>query len=113
MSQTRSVMLNSGQHEVAALLRLPKGFDPNEMYPAVICSPTIRQQHRQPDAPGHDLLLSSAGFITLSLSQPDKPGDISEVMVNQEAVIRCATDYLRAFPFVDVARIGVIGRYAE
>lgn len=108
-----SVSFKNRTWDVAAELYLPPGFDENKKYAAIVCV------HPGSSCKGQTAglyagKLAAQGFVAIAFDasfQGDSGGEpryIEDPATRVEDV-RCAVDYLVTLPYVDEARIGVLG----
>lgn len=99
--------------DVAAHLHLPRDFDENRKYAAVVCV------HPGSSCKGQTAgiyagKLAEEGFVTIAFDasyQGESGGEprYIEDPATRVEDIRCAVDYLMTLPFIDEERIGVLG----
>lgn len=114
MSHIQSVTFKNRTWDVAATLRLPEGFDPSQKYPAILCAHPISSCKEQTAGSIYGEQLTQAGFITLAFDASTQGASGGEPRFSEDPGLRvedfrCAVDYLVTQPFVDEARIGVLG----
>lgn len=110
---TESVTFKSYAWDLAGTLRLPADFDPKRQYGAIVCvhpSGGVKEQ----TAGLYAERLAAQGFITLAYDatfqgeSTGEPRHLENPHLRVEDV-SAAIDYLTTLPYVDNARIGVLG----
>lgn len=98
---------------VAAQLHLPPGFDTDRTWPAIVLSTPGSSVKEQVGAI-HARKLAARGFIAITFdpshqgASGGEPRDLEDPAMRVED-LRCAVDHLVTLPFVDEARIAVLG----
>lgn len=100
--------------DVAAVLRLPEGFDQTKKYPAVICAHPISSCKEQTAGNVYAESLTKAGFITLAFDASAQGASGGEPRYSEDPArrtedFRCAVDYLMTLPYVAEDSIGALG----
>lgn len=109
----KSVKFAHRNWEVAANLHLPKDFDPQQKYPAIVCVHPGSSCKDQ-TAGVYAGKLAEQGYIALAFDASyqgesgGSPRYIEDPAARVEDV-RCAVDYLVTLSYVDDMRIGVLG----
>jgi len=114
MTQLQTVTFKNRDWDVAATLRLPDGFDASKQYAAIICGHPISSCKEQTSGAIYGQQLTEAGFITLAFDASTQGASGGEPRFSEDPPtrvedFRCAVDYLVTLPYVDEARIGVLG----
>lgn len=110
----KDVTFKNNGWNVAATLRFPENFDANKQYPAIICAHPISSCKEQTAGSIYGAKLAEAGFITLAFDASTQGASGGEPRFSEDPGtrvedFRCAVDYLVTLPYVDEARIGVLG----
>jgi len=112
-SELRPVSFPSRDITIAGHLRLPDGFDERSRYAAlVIVTPGSSVKEQVGAVYGGKM--ADRGFVTLAFDPSyqgesgGEPRDLEDPAARVEDV-RCAVDHLMTLPFVDEARVGVLG----
>lgn len=109
----QSVTFKNRTWDVAAELHFPEGFDPSKTYAAIVCVHPGSSCKGQ-TAGLYAAKLAEQGFVTIAFDasfQGESGGEpryIEDPATRIEDV-RCAVDYLVTLPYIDEARIGVLG----
>lgn len=109
----KSVTFKNGHLNMAGHLYLPKGFDENKKYPAVVSvhpGGGVKEQ----TAGLYAQKLSDKGFVMLAFDascQGESEGEprLLEDPYARVEDVRCAVDYLTTLPYVDQEKIGALG----
>ena len=114
MSTTQSVTFKNRTWDIAATLRLPKGFDPAKKYASIVCAHPISSCKEQTSGAIYGEALTRAGFITLAFDASTQGASGGEPRFLEDPAtrvedFRCAVDYLVTLPYVDEEKIGVLG----
>ncbi|CUB01856.1 alpha/beta hydrolase [Comamonas thiooxydans] len=114
MTHMKTVTFKNRNWDVAAVLRLPEDFDAGKKYPAIVCAHPISSCKEQTSGAVYGDALTKAGFITLAFDASTQGASGGEPRFSEDPAtrvedFRCAVDYLVTQPFVDEARIGVLG----
>jgi fermentation-respiration switch protein FrsA (DUF1100 family) len=114
MTQLQTITFKNRDWDVAATLRLPDGFDASKRYAAIICGHPISSCKEQTSGAIYGQQLTEAGFITLAFDASTQGASGGEPRFSEDPPtrvedFRCAVDYLVTLPYVDEARIGVLG----
>lgn len=109
----KSVNFKNGSIRIAANLYLPKDFDENKKYAAlVIVTPGSNVKEQIGKFYGEKM--SAKGFIVLAFDPSyqgesgGEPSDLEDPATRVEDV-RCAVDFLTTLPYVGENRIGILG----
>lgn len=110
----KSITFNNRLWPVAADIRFPKDFDEARQYPAIICAHPISSCKEQTSGAIYAAKLAEQGFITLAFDASTQGASGGEPRYSEDPSLRvedfrCAVDYLVTLPYVDEARIGVLG----
>lgn len=110
----KSVTFKHHTWDVAADLRLPRGFDEKKKYPAIVCAHPISSCKEQTSGRIYGEKLAERGFITLAFDASTQGASGGEPRYSEDPAtrvedFRCAVDYLVTLPYVDEERIGVLG----
>lgn len=109
----KSIKFKNKSWEIAANLNLPKNFDENSKYSAIICvHPGSSVKEQTSGYYAHKL--SEEGFVTLAFDasfQGESGGEprFLENPATRVEDIKCAVDYLTTLKFIDNEKIGVLG----
>ncbi|MFT3721069.1 alpha/beta hydrolase [Pseudorhodoferax sp.] len=114
MTQAQSITVKNRSWDVAATLRLPEGFDAGRKYAAIVCAHPISSCKEQTSGAIYGEALTKAGFITLAFDASTQGASGGEPRFLEDPGtrvedFRCAVDYLVTLPYVDEAKIGVLG----
>lgn len=109
----KSVTFCNRTWNVAANLFLPPGFDERKRYAAIVCVHPGSSCKGQTAGLYADKL-SEAGFITIAFDASYQGASGGEPRYLEDPAsrvedVRCAVDYLVTLPYVDEAKIGVLG----
>lgn len=102
-----------GTIDIAAHLHLPPGFDAARRYPAILLS-TPGSSVKEQIGGIYAARMAREGFVALTFdpahqgASGGEPRDLEDPALRVED-IRCAVDHLVTLPFVDAARIGMLG----
>ncbi|MEU3529905.1 alpha/beta hydrolase [Streptomyces sp. NPDC038707] len=110
----QEVRFKNRSWDVAAHLRLPKGFDKGEKYPAIICAHPISSCKEQTAGSIYAERLTEQGYVSLAFdaSYQGESGGEPRYLEDPAARVedfRCAVDYLMTLDYVDENRVGVLG----
>jgi len=99
--------------EVAGNIHLPPDFDEGGRYPAIVLS-TPGSSVKEQIGAAYTERLSACGFLALTFDPSyqgesgGQPRDLEDPAVRVED-IHCAVDHLTTLPYVNEARIGLLG----
>ena len=110
----KAVKFKNRNWEVAGILQVPKDFDENKKYPAIVCAHPISSCKEQTAGNVYGKALAEAGFITLAFDASNQGESGGEVRFLEDPAIRvedfrCAADFLTTLNYVDEEKIGVLG----
>jgi fermentation-respiration switch protein FrsA (DUF1100 family) len=100
--------------DLAGVLHLPEGFDPQGSYPAIVSVHPIGSCKEQTAGNVYAKALAEAGYVVLAFDasyQSESGGQprLVEDPAQRVEDIRVAVDHLVTLPYVDAERIGGIG----
>lgn len=109
----KAVIFKNKTWDVAANLHFPGNFDESKTYPAIVVAHPISSCKEQ-TAAIYAAKLAELGYVCLAFDASTQGasgglGKYLEDPATRVEDLRCAADYLVTLPYVDEARIGVLG----
>lgn len=114
MTTIKTVSIPNIAWETAADIHYPPGFDASKKYPAVLSAHPIGSCKEQTAGNVYGKAMAEAGFVVIAFdaSFQGASGGTPRFVENPElrvADFRAVVDYVQTLPYVDAARIGVLG----
>jgi dienelactone hydrolase len=108
--EVKTIMIKDGDNELSGLLYRPQSASANNPFPGIVIAHGISSSKEMMSSIG--LELSRRGIVTLCMDlygHGRSGGTVDDGTMDPSFGVFAATQYLKAQPFVDSSRIGLIG----